>query len=101
MTESDLPGAGRVLGNVFSHIGQRLEALLNGIAERKGLGPSAIIERVERRVQVRQWRSRALEKGHEILYTEQELNDQRKDLRRLIHYAKLVLRRFRVCTSKH
>ncbi|EJC99807.1 uncharacterized protein FOMMEDRAFT_31069 [Fomitiporia mediterranea MF3/22] len=45
-TASDLPGAGRTLGNLYSYFGKRLETLLSRLAERHGYGPTAIEKRV-------------------------------------------------------
>lgn len=39
MTESDLPGPGRILGNVYSNLGLIAEHVLSLIAVRMGRGP--------------------------------------------------------------
>ncbi|EJC99313.1 uncharacterized protein FOMMEDRAFT_31373 [Fomitiporia mediterranea MF3/22] len=48
ITASDLPGAGRILGNLYSFLGKRLEETLNRLAERCGYGPRAIEDRILR-----------------------------------------------------
>lgn len=45
-TESDLPGPGRTLGKVYDFLGKRLERALATLAERKGLGPKQVAERI-------------------------------------------------------
>ncbi|KAI5116346.1 hypothetical protein M0805_005821 [Coniferiporia weirii] len=48
-TVDNLPGAGRILGNVYSFTGRRLEKQLGSIAERLGYGPRATAFRIQRR----------------------------------------------------
>ena len=84
VTESDLPGLGRTLGNVYNRLGKQLESAFNQFANWKGLGPGAIALRVEKRSQkilLRQLESKAS-------YTAREGANQRKDLRKLVRYTK-------------
>lgn len=85
-TDSDLPGHGRVLGNFYSYTGRRLMQIVNGLAGKSGLGPSAIAMRIKNRVHWGRGRGYNLK----IIYTEKEEDEQKKDLKRLIHYAKSV-----------
>lgn len=45
-TASDLPGPGRLLGNFYSWLGNKLENAINSIAEKRGHGPMAIEDRI-------------------------------------------------------
>ena len=90
-TESDLPGPGRTLGKVYKNIGRRLEEFLNDLAERKGLGPSAVAIRIKNRVDEGRRQAINLKRYGQVLYTEKEMADQRKDLKKLIRHAKLLL----------
>ena len=46
MTEDDRPGPGRILGNVYSKLGRRLEGFIGLFAERRGSGPCALALRI-------------------------------------------------------
>lgn len=85
-TASDIPGPGRLLGKLYSSIGLRLETCLNSFAERRGMGPQVIACRIKNR-----WRDASKRddwvRGE---YTKQETRDQRKDMKKLIQYTKLV-----------
>ncbi|KAI5118530.1 hypothetical protein M0805_009682 [Coniferiporia weirii] len=48
-TADNLPGAGRVIGNIFSCTGKGLERQLSSVAERLGFGPRATAFRIQRR----------------------------------------------------
>ena len=98
-TESDRPGAGRVLGKVFSRVGQTLEAFMNGLAERNGLGPSAVVERIETRRKRCRKRTFSLKEVHQIKYSEEGEKNQQRDLKRLIRYTKSMLHRLCAYTS--
>ena len=89
-TESNRPGHGRLLGNFYSRTGQKLEVLLNGIVKDGDLGPSAVAKRAKSRIDSGRQRGTDLYKPGEIIYTEKEVKKQRKDLKKLIHYAKSV-----------
>ena len=43
---SNLVGPGRVLGNLYSNAGRRLERVLGSAAHRAGLGPIATYEKI-------------------------------------------------------
>lgn len=45
-TVSNLVGTGRVIGNLYSFTGKRLERALGDIAHRVGLGPEAVYEKI-------------------------------------------------------
>ena len=91
-TESDLPGPGRVLGNLYARCGQIMEKCLNCLAERFVLGPPAVIERIEGRLYQGRLRVRDLDNDGRVIYIiGKEENDQRKDLKRLIRYAQSVI----------
>ena len=90
-TDSDLPGPGRVLGNLYARCGQVMEKRLNCLAERFALGPSAVIERIEGRFYQGQLRVRDLDSDGRVIYFGKEENDLRKDLKRLIRYAQSVI----------
>lgn len=51
-TMSDLPGAGRLLGNLYSFLGRKLEAAIGRTAERMGYGPRVVAERIRRRASI-------------------------------------------------
>ena len=89
-TESNRPGHGRLLGNFYSRSGQKLEVFLNGFVKDGGLGPTAVAMRVKSRISDGRQRATNLYKFEKIIYTEEEMKKQRKDLKRLIHYAKSV-----------
>ncbi|KAH8112580.1 hypothetical protein DFH11DRAFT_1605600 [Phellopilus nigrolimitatus] len=46
-TASNLPGAGRVLGNLISSLGRILERLFSRFAEGMGMGPRAVARKIE------------------------------------------------------
>lgn len=43
---SNLVGTGRVIGNLYSFTGKRLERALGDIAHRVGLGPEAVYDKI-------------------------------------------------------
>lgn len=45
-TMSNLPGTGRVMGNLYKAAGRRLERTMSKIAQRVGYGPEAICDRI-------------------------------------------------------
>lgn len=45
-TVSNLPGPGRVLGNLYSFAGQHLERRLGNVAQKAGFGPEAVYEKI-------------------------------------------------------
>ncbi|KLO08842.1 hypothetical protein SCHPADRAFT_1000667 [Schizopora paradoxa] len=47
-TASNLPGAGRVVGNVFETLGRRLESIINRVATDRGLGPLAVAQDIRK-----------------------------------------------------
>lgn len=91
MTEDDRPGPGRILGNVYSSLGRQLESLLNSFAERRGLGPEAVAHRVRRREEDL-FNRRRLERPP-TNYTKEEAVQQRKDVKKLVRYAKCADKR--------
>lgn len=46
MTRTDIPGAGRTLGKVFSRGGRRLERYFGQLASSLGFGPQAVVQGV-------------------------------------------------------
>ncbi|KAH8103224.1 hypothetical protein DFH11DRAFT_1656469, partial [Phellopilus nigrolimitatus] len=46
-TASNLPGAGRVLGNLISSLGRTLERFFSRFAEGMGMGPRAVARKIE------------------------------------------------------
>lgn len=95
-TLSDLPGPGRVLGNLYARCGQMMEKRLSCLAERFALGPPAVIERIEGRLYQGRLRVHDFDSDGRVIYIGKEENDQRKDLKRLIRYAQLVICRYHV-----
>lgn len=83
ITEDDLPGHGRVLGNVYSSLGRRLERLLSSLAERYDTGPNAVARRIRKTEGKRRWSDAC---------TRKELERQREDIKRLVRYAKYAKR---------
>ena len=47
-TADNLPGHGRLLGNLYSFIGEALETKLGWTAERMGFGPRAVAKNIRR-----------------------------------------------------
>lgn len=60
-TASNLVGAGRILGSLYSSTGRRLEKSMGNIAHKAGLGPEAIYQRIST-LDVEDWK-RDSEKG--------------------------------------
>lgn len=60
-TASNLVGAGRTLGSLYSSTGRRLEKTMGNIAHKAGLGPEAIYQRISA-LDVEDWK-RDDEKG--------------------------------------
>lgn len=90
-TESDRPGHGRLLGNLYSRCGRLVEASLNSLAKKTNIGPSAVVRRVKNRVLRGERRARELDIWDgRVMYRGKEANDQRKDLKKLVHYARSV-----------
>lgn len=86
-TESDLPGSGRTLGKVYDFLGKRLERALGALAERKGLGPQRIAERIYKRDN----KLSAKYKLYSVkIYGTEELNDQTKDFKKLLKYTRYI-----------
>lgn len=50
-TESDRPGTGRIIGNLYSFVGKRIEKRLSTISVRLGYGPRATAVRIRRILQ--------------------------------------------------
>lgn len=46
-TASNLPGPGRVLGNVYSSAGRRLERAVGVVAHKAGFGPNATYKKIQ------------------------------------------------------
>ena len=89
-TESNRPGTGRVLGNIYERFGRRVESFLNGVAERMDLGPRAISVRINNRAVLGRQRAVSLGDLQRIAYTEEEARHQKKDLKKLIRHTKFV-----------
>lgn len=47
-TASNLPGPGRIVGNVLEALGDRLSSFINKVAMRRGLGPEAVAQEIRR-----------------------------------------------------
>lgn len=84
ITEDNRPGPGRILGNVYSSLGRRLEGFLNSLAERQGLGPEAVALRIRQR----EYDTRDRRQGPSAKYSRKEAAEQQKDIRKLVRYAK-------------
>ena len=48
VTADNLPGHGRLLGNVYSYLGGKLEPILARAVRGMGCGPQAVAEKVQR-----------------------------------------------------
>lgn len=46
-TADDLVGPGRILGNVYSHFGRKVERVLGNVAEKMAYGPRATAKRLK------------------------------------------------------
>ena len=85
-TASDIPGPGRVLGNVFSFLGKRLERAMESFAMRRGYGPQNVARRIRERLDTYQpWHHRSLENIQ--ISRNYDKKNLEKDLRQLIRYA--------------
>lgn len=84
LTASDLPGAGRTLGRVYSFLGRRLEHALNTLAHLGGHGPGNATIRVVKRDYAYGRTIRADK------YTTEDRTKIKKDLKKLITYSKSV-----------
>lgn len=85
ITEDDLPGPGRVLSNIYSNLGRRLEQLLSSFAERRGSGPSVVAHRIS-------WNEFRRTFSLFGPYTRKDLERQRKDVKRLVRYVRCAKR---------
>lgn len=85
ITASDLPGPGRVLGNVLSNLGRRLEQALGCLAARNGYGPQNVASRIQK-LDYACWRWEGDERV--FRYSNDDAKRQRKDIKRLIGYAR-------------
>lgn len=90
ITKDNLPGPGRILGNGYNSLGRRLEGCLNWLAERRGSGPKAVLLRVLEREKVR-CRREDYHSNLSVPYTQKEAANQRKDVNKLIRYARYVV----------
>lgn len=59
MTESDLPGPGRILGNVYSKLGLIAEHVLSLIAVRMGRSPRQTADKLRKLIQENSFRKPA------------------------------------------
>ena len=50
-TASNLPGPGRLLGNVYSYAGRRLERAVGIVAHKSGFGPNATYQKMQELMQ--------------------------------------------------
>ena len=82
-TQSDLPGAGRMLEKLYGNLGAKLEATLNNLVNKNRKGPNELA----RRIRDRDWRM-----------SEEDVR-QRKDMKKLISYTKLVFIRILCLTG--
>lgn len=88
-TMSNLPGPGRVLGNMYSRLGAPLTHTFNRLAEWRRLGPRMVAVRIVnrhnqekdlKRRSYRNWKSAPK-------YTKKEVSEQKKDIKKLIRYS--------------
>lgn len=76
-TVDDLPGPGRTLGNLYNHLGRKLETLIDRIAACRGAGPVNVGRRIETMVSY-----------STVELTSDERVRVRRELKRLIAYSK-------------
>ena len=90
-TESDIPGHGRLLGRLYKNLGRHVESFVNRVAVRYEAGPTVVAIRVKNRAELARKRARYLQDytGH-FVYVDKEEAVQRKDLKKLIGYTKLI-----------
>lgn len=89
ITADNLPGPGRILGNIYRNLGKRLEGYLNSFAESRGSGPRAVALRIRERDSPRELRFRHILHKLPVTYTrDSEEAEQRKDIKKLVQYAK-------------
>lgn len=90
-TAPNLPGPGRILGNVLESLGSRLTSFINKLAIQRGLGPEAVAQEIRR-----------LRRHHETTFYERHSEEQiplslrdEKTLKRycekLVKYARFVV----------
>lgn len=85
ITADDVVGAGRVLGNVYALLGNRLEGRLGAGSERLGYGPRASAIKVQKH---RQSMASTLEDpGHQTSF-DMDNKEVLKHCRKLLRYAK-------------
>lgn len=85
MTEDNLPGPGRILGNVYASLGRRSVGILNSLANLAGLGPHAVELRVRKRDEF-VTNFALLEERRR--YAKKETGRQREDIKKLVRYAR-------------
>ena len=87
VTASDLPGPGRILGNVFSYLGRKVELAIESLAVSRGYGPENVVSRIRERdyaYRERDWPHHNYTRN----YTDDDTQKQTKDLKRLLRYAR-------------
>lgn len=85
ITADNLVGAGRVLGNVYVFLGNRLEGRLGASAEKLGYGPQASATKVQRH---RQLMASTLEDPELQTSFDMDNKEVLKHCRKLLQYAK-------------
>lgn len=84
-TKSDLPGHGRIIGNAISSLGKWVELRLNGLAERRGLGPDLLTLAIINRENELQLRRHMIE-GESVDFMKEDIK-QHEDVKKLIRYT--------------
>lgn len=82
-TMSNLPGAGRTLGKLYSRWGYALEISLGTLAHKGGFGPDAVADRIQREL-----KGRWLFSYDETCLFDERYRRVEKDCNKLIEYAK-------------
>lgn len=95
-TAPNLPGAGRTVGLLMDFLGSHLELFLNLRARHLGLGPEAIAQEIRR---LRRHHETSILQRHEVStvqLTRVEAQTLKKLCKRLLKYARCVLRELKV-----
>ncbi|THG98318.1 hypothetical protein EW145_g7446 [Phellinidium pouzarii] len=87
MTADNLPGAGRILGNVYSFLGRYLKSMAGRAAERLGYGPRVTAIRIQKRHKV----IRDASRGH-LSWTSCSPEEIKAKVKKVENDCKLILK---------